>query len=232
MATIQIHHKQLKILTVCLTLLAIAYLIYYYWQKKLPLVSPITLIENSYITQTKDKVVYGFIPYWNLKYVNNLQISHLTHLAYFALDLNPDGTAHKKTNPKELEPGWNKLNSQETKNLLYQSKLLKQKTVLTVTAMETKLIESILDNQTHSQNAINSILEVYRNFNFDGINIDFEYVGTPQDTTINNFTEFIKTLRRQCLGMSSKCFIDIDVFGDSSEKKRLWDLEKIHPHVD
>lgn len=207
---------------------------YAYWKTNLPLVSPVAFIENIYYPQksTKKKVVYGFLPYWNLKYKDELQINHLTHLAYFALDLNKDGTAHKKTNARELEPGWNKLNSEETKNILYQSKVLRQKTVLTVTAMDPELIESIVDTPTHTENAINSILESYSQFNFDGVNIDFEYVGVPSDTTINNFTQFIIKLKNRCLALSSGCFIDIDVFGDASSKKRLWDLEKLHPHLE
>ncbi len=206
--------------------------VYAFWQSSLPLVSPIALIENIYHPEKKSqKVVYGFLPYWNLKHAGKLQINHLTHLAYFALDLNEDGTAHKKTNARELEPGWNKLNSDETKSILYQSKLLKQKTVLTVTAMDPELIESIVNTPDHAKTAINSILEIYADFSFDGINVDFEYVGEPDDITINNFTNFVKDLKQTCQITYPNCFIDIDVFGDAASKKRLWDLESLHPHV-
>lgn len=223
------------LLSAFLVITASTVAIYIYWQKKLPLVSPASLIENLYLPKnvtSNKKVVYGFLPYWNLKYKDQLQINHLTHLAYFALDLNIDGTSHKKTNAKELEPGWNKLNSNETKSILYQSKILRQKTIITVTAMDPELIESILNNEDYSENAINSILDVYSAFDFDGINIDFEYVGVPDDNTINNFTNFIIKLKNRCLLVSSLCFIDIDVFGDSASKKRLWDLEKLHPHLE
>ncbi|EKD57930.1 MAG: glycosyl hydrolase-like protein, partial [uncultured bacterium] len=152
-------------------------------------------------------------------------------LAYFAIDLNSDGTINKKVNSKELEPGWNKLNSDTTAKILYQAKLLKQKTVLTVTAMDPELIESIINSQENSTNAIASVLEVYQKFNFDGINIDFEYVGEPDDLTINNFTLFIKSLKELCQTKSDRCFIDIDVFGDVASKKRLWKLSDLHSHV-
>lgn len=226
------HHKLLFSVTFLIICLCSLFG-YYYWQKKLPLISPLSLIEKNYFKQQqKNKVVYGFIPYWNLRQNANLQINHLTHLAYFAVDLNNDGSIHKRTKPNELEPGWNKLNSNETKALLYQSRLLQQKTVLTITAMDPDLIQSILNKPENADNAINSILQVYKDFQFDGLNIDFEYVGLPSDQTIDNFTEFIKKLKTQCQAMSLKCFIDIDVFGDSSEKKRLWDLEKLETHVE
>ena len=197
------------------------------------MVSPIALIETIYQPQTKNKkVVYGFLPYWNLKYADELQINHLTHLAYFAVDLNEDGTINKKVNSRELEPGWNKLNSDITSRVLYQAKLLKQKTVLTITAMDPDLIMSIVNNPQNSSTAFNSILEVYQKFNFDGLNVDFEYVGEPDNQTIQNFTLFIKNLQQECKKVSPVCFIDIDVFGDSASKKRLWDLENLHPYVE
>ena len=222
-----------KIFYIFLLICLISASIYFYWQQKLPLISPINLIESNYLPQqTNKKVVYGFLPYWSLKYADTLQINHLTHLAYFGIDLQEDGKILKKVNSKELEPGWNKLNTKTTNNILFQSKLLHQKTVLTITAMKPKLIESIVNQEEHSQKAIVEILDTYKKFSFDGINVDFEYVGTPDDQTINNFTKFISNLKTSCQTVSPNCFIDIDVFGDSSNKKRLWDLENINKYVD
>ena len=65
--------------------------LYSLWKSSIPLVSPIALIEgitgNSKAIKSP-KIVYGFFPYWNLKYADQLNIQSLTHFAYFALDLN------------------------------------------------------------------------------------------------------------------------------------------------
>jgi len=205
------------------------------WKSTLPLVSPIALIEtmigSSPAIRSK-KIIYGFFPYWNTKYAEQLYIQQLTHFAYFAIDLNPDGTVNKKNSSKELEPGWNKLNSKPVEKLFYQSKLLGQKTVLTVTAMDPDLITSIATDDDNIQTAINSIMTVYRDYNFDDINVDFEHIGTPSESTRNGFTSFIKKLKIACKATNSKCAIDIDVFADSANKKRLWDLEALAPEVD
>ena len=72
------------------SILTVVFISVVYWQKKLPLISPVAFIENIYQPSTKNKkVVYGFLPYWNLKYAKDLQINHLTHLAYFAPTPNP-----------------------------------------------------------------------------------------------------------------------------------------------
>lgn len=209
--------------------------VYFFWKNSLPLVSPIALIEvltGNAPAIRSPKIIYGFFPYWNNKYANDLNINFLTHFAYFAIDLNPDGSINKINSSKEQEPGWNKLNGNTVSKLLYQSKLLGQKTVLTITAMDPELIESLLNSANTSSNAIGSIIGLYRDFKFDDINIDFEYVGEPSSATRVNFVGFIRDLKRACLVINPKCQIDIDIFADTGSKYRLWDLASLNQIVD
>ena len=207
--------------------------IYSLWQYNLPLVSPLALIE-TFVTSPKptDKIVYGFFPYWNLKYADKLHINNLTHLAYFSVSLNGDGSIQKRVNARELEPGWNKLNSATTEKILYQSRLLNQKTVITITAMDPQTIENILNNPTNQETAISSILSVYTDKGFDGINIDFESVNSPDRITRDNFSLFITKLKSRCRTINHLCELDIDIFADTAQKNRLWDLEAISSSVD
>ncbi len=197
--------------------------------------SPIALIDavtGNSVAAKSPKIIYGFFPYWNSKYANELNINQLTHFAYFAVDLNSDGSINQVNSKKEQEPGWNKLNSSTIGKLLYQSKLLGQKTVLTVTAMEPELIDSILDDKTNSQTALNSILDVYRKFNFDDLNIDFEYVGEPNQKTRDSFVSFVRNIKNACLRINKNCHVDIDIFADTAFKFRLWDLSSLNSIVD
>src|SRR3989344_3331480 len=117
--------SQIKALFFILGPFLIVITTYVVWQSNLPLVSPIALIDvitGHSIASKSPKIIYGFFPYWNSKYANELNINFLTHLAYFAIDLNPDGTINKTNLKKEQEPGWNKLNSNTIEKLLYQSK--------------------------------------------------------------------------------------------------------------
>lgn len=226
--------KKISIFFLILALIFSGITGYSIWHYNLPLVSPLNLITNTISSHTNpNKVVYGFLPYWNIKYSNELHIQDLTHFAYFAIDLNEDGTINTKLNSKELEPGWYKLSSSSPlKQLFNQVKLLRQKTVLTITAMDPDLIESVINNPDNRQTAINSILKVYQDHHFDGINIDFEHIGYPDDTTRNNFSQFVQNLKNSCLQTNSQCFIDIDVFGDTAHKKRLQNLSSLADFVD
>ena len=227
--------RKISLFVLALAVIASATTAYIIWQSNLPLVSPISLIEtligNSPAIRS-NKIIYGFLPYWNLKYANTLNIQNLTHFAYFAIDLNADGTINKKTNAIESEPGWNKIKSKDTNRLLYQSKLLGQKTVITFTAMDPDTIESILSTPTTRATTINSMMSVYQNYDFDDINVDFEYVNAGNSILRNNFVQFINGLRSTCVTSKSHCQIDIDVFASVADKPRLWDLQTLAPVTD
>jgi spore germination protein YaaH len=227
--------RKLGLLFLSLALISTSVTAYLIWRSNLPLVSPValigSLIGNSPAIRSK-KVIYGFFPYWNLKYAEQLNIQSLTHFAYFAVDLNPDGTINKKINLVESEPGWNKLRSKDTGKLLYQSKLLGQKTVIVITAMQPETIEGILSSPENKREAIDSIMAVYKDYGFDDINIDFEYVNAGDKTLRDNFVGFITDLRFACVSYKSHCQIDIDTFANVAENPRLWDLQQLEPVTD
>lgn len=227
--------RKIKIFFLLLGLALSSITAYAVWRSTLPLVSPIALIDsltgNSPATKS-DKVIYGFFPYWNLKYAEQLNIKSLTHFAYFAIDLKEDGSINKKVNLIESEPGWNKLKSKDTNKLFYQSKLLGQKTVIVITAMQPEIIESILNSPENKKAAVTSIMNIYKDFGFDDINVDFEYVDIGNKALRDNFVDFITNLRLACVSYKSHCQIDIDIFASAAEKPRLWDLKQLEPVTD
>jgi len=227
--------RKIKIFFLLLGLALSSITAYAVWRSTLPLVSPIALIDsligNSPAIKS-DKVIYGFFPYWNLKYAEQLNIKSLTHFAYFAIDLKEDGSINKKVNLVESEPGWNKLKSKDTNKLFYQSKLLGQKTVIVITAMQPEIIESILNSPENKKAAVTSIMNIYKDFGFDDINVDFEYVDIGNKALRDNFVDFITNLRLACVSYKSHCQIDIDIFASAAEKPRLWDLKQLEPVTD
>lgn len=207
------------------------------WKTNLPLVSPLDLIEslppvNNLLHRKSDKIVYGFLPYWNTKTSANLRIKELTHLAYFGLDLNPDGTLKKYDNPKELEPGYSKASSSQVQLLKRQLKILNKKFILVIRGMDNDLIESIVNKPLSSQTAISQIVKFMSDNQFDGLNLDFEYIGSPDDKTKNNFTTFVSNLSAACKIALPTCEMSIDVLADTGYKNRIHDLKSIDKYVD
>jgi spore germination protein YaaH len=208
----------------------------YVWHVNLPLISPLDVISslapNAAILPQPQRVVYGFLPYWNMKYSDQIPLRYITHLAYFGIDLNDDGSLREFDKPGEAEPGLRQLKSTEFSVLARQIKLTGKKSILLVRAFDPEQIESIVNSPKASQTAIDSIMELVVGRRFDGINVDFEYVGAPDEQTRDNFTRFVADLARSCRAQLSGCEISVDVFADTSVKNRLWDLQALAPHVD
>ena len=228
-----------KFVLVCLALGLIYFSLSLYrlWLINLPLVSPLDLIESlpplaPIFNKPGQKIAFGFLPYWNLKLANELTVKPLTHLAYFGIDLTPTGEIKKYDRPGEKEPGWNKLNSDQYSLLHRQLKILGKKIILTVLAMETDQIDTLLAGEQSRSKAIDSILTVYTEKEFDGLNIDFEYMGYPAEETRKNFTLFVSDLAGRCKARNRKCEISLDVFADSAIKSRLYDLSALAKVVD
>lgn len=207
-------------------------------QKKTPpllsplstLISPITSFINPPHLKPQ-KVVYGFLPYWTLDEAN---IRHplVTHLAYFGVDYDTSGHILTRTEEGFIEPGYRHLSGEQLSKILRQNKSSGGKTILVLRAMTTEIIENIVNNKTKSLIAVEETLELAKAKNFDGINIDFEYVGTPSTQTKKNFSSFVAQLSSACKLAIPGCVISIDVFADSATKDRIWDFPSINPHVD
>ncbi|OGD73887.1 hypothetical protein A3A84_00550 [Candidatus Collierbacteria bacterium RIFCSPLOWO2_01_FULL_50_23] len=241
--------KKIIFLFFILGLIYLSLSLYRIWQINLPLVSPIDLVESlpqlaPIFKKPGAKVVFGFLPYWNMKDSDKLYVKSLTHLAYFGIDLNEDGSIKKYDKPGEKEPGWNKLNSTAFAVLSRQIKLLGKKLILVVRVMENDQIENLLGHPDSRQKAIESILQTVADKQFDGVNVDFEYMGYPDESTRALFSQFVSDLSAKCKmeaarparnathSVAGGCEMSLDVFADSASKNRLYDLKALAKSAD
>lgn len=234
----RVHIGPIILIILSLTAFILASIIYLTRSTPPPLLSPLAQIANPVADilginpKHPEKIIYGFLPFWNMNESDNFNYHLLTHVAYFGLDYNPDGTIHKISDDNTLEPGWNQLNSSQANQVFRSTKSARGKTIIVMRAMTQKLIESLVNNPDHRQQVIDSTMEILDQKNFDGINIDFEYVGTPDTQTKNNFSLLVKQLSSVCKQTRPGCEVSIDVFADSAVKNRIWDYASITPHID
>ena len=228
--------KKNKFLLSTFIFLALAFfstIIYQIWTTNLPLISPLDLITPlpslSSSKSTPKKMVLGFLPYWNLKYANELDIKSLTHLAYFGVELDEFGEIQKFSQPGELEPGWNKLQSNSLELILRQIRLSHKKPVLVIKVFDKKNIRSLLNNPTYRHQATTSIIQLLKEKQITSVNIDFETSSISDSQTKNNFTLFIKELKQQS---TDPLEVSIDVFANAAQQSFIWDLTALEPHTD
>lgn len=180
------------------------------------------------------KVVYGFLPYWNIKDEPDLRYSALTHLAFFGFDVSHSGAIATRTDQGYIEPAWSAYQSQVFGSMVRKAHDSGAQLILVLRAFDNDTIEAVLANPDKQQRLINETLNIMRQKNLDGINIDFEYVGTPATFVRQQFTDFVRLVKNSCAAAISPCVVSVDTYADAAETPRLWDLPslgKVADHI-
>jgi spore germination protein YaaH len=187
--------------------------------------APNVLSISSPIVQQKQ--IIGFLPFWNLKEESNIRYDLISQIAFFALEINQNGHITKVKEDNTEEPGWTALNSPTMNLVIRKAKESGVKVTLTIQSMDQETIDLIINDGQKRQLAISDSLEILKAKNLDGINVDFEYVGTPTVTTINNFSKFIKELREAMDKTDKNLSLGVDVFSDAYQRIRIWEVKEI-----
>jgi spore germination protein YaaH len=229
--------KKIKIITLIILSIVLSLLgiLWFFWE--IPLLSPLS--ENSsfrFIDQILNKekkksgkIVYGFLPYWNLSKIT-IQ-PEITHLAYFSLTIGPDGFI-VTSQEDYLEPGYNKLDSEELSNIANFVTQNQGKVDLVLSQFDNEDIEHLISNQTAQQNLLLSLDSLILSMPISGINLDIEYTGEVDQKTRDNFTQLIITVRQHLQSKFKHIKLSIDMYASAANRPLIWDIEKIAPYVD
>ncbi|MGD9129326.1 MAG: glycosyl hydrolase family 18 protein [Candidatus Woesebacteria bacterium] len=228
--------KRLKllILSIIACFATVAVSLYYFWE--IPLLSPLSslttfqFLEGLKLPSPQKKIVYGFLPYWNL---NKVKIQNeTTHLAYFSLGIKANGAIKTKNEEGELEPGFNKLDSDKLMELSNQVRANKGKIEIVLTQFNNDdIVELINDPEAH-QKLIASLDSILLAYPISGVNIDIEYTGEVTDKLRENFVIFMHSINQHLKTKYKDIKLSIDMYASAASSKQIWDVEKIAHEVD
>ena len=186
-------------------------------------------LGHSHAQMQKD--VVGFLPYWNLDNSKYLHFDLLSEVFFFSLTADENGQIIKIVN-NETDPGWRWWSSPTIQNLIAKTQITGGKFGLTIAMHKNKTLESFLDNPSAQKTLINNLIQIVESNKIDGINLDFEYDGKPDDKYQSKFTNFAKELTSTFRTQSPKTELSIDFFPLSIEKPRLYDVASLAPLFD
>lgn len=201
-----------------------------------PLLSPITaktvfrfLTNESFPSQTGRKMVYGFLPYWN---VNTVSIQpELTHLAYFSLAIGPDGDILTVTKGQP-DQGFNKFKSDELLTLMTSIKKRNGKVELVFSQLNNDDITAFVLNENAHQKFLESLDSALLAYPVDGVNLDIEYLGDVTPQLRNRFSDLMTQIHNHLQQKYTSIPLSVDIYSTSGNNAGLWDLEKIAPVTD
>ena len=197
-----------------------------------PFVNPLSLHSPALPpSPTYQPRLFGFLPYWNLNKVNRASLSSLTDVAYFALDLNADGTIKENINRREKDPGWY---SFTTKFLPQKNTLLPQgaKSHLVINFQDNDAITAFLKDLNAQKISLQTINNLVNQYSFDGLNLDFETSDPNQAALANSFTQYISALSTQLKQNHPPTILSLDVYANAASTAKIWNLPQLEPFVD
>lgn len=171
--------------------------------------------------------IIGFLPYWNLKKTSSQAIDTCTEVAYFALRLNGDGTLMTHVNRREQEPGFTNYQRILKNNSLPQSKLL-----LTFVQKDQDSLVSLLQSASNRKRAIATIINLVKESQSSGINIDFEPLGDSLALS-PYFTRFMQELKSAISQSGLSPFhLSVSLYPSSASRPRMWNVPELNPILD
>lgn len=176
--------------------------------------------------------ILGFLPYWNVTDFNPSSLSHLTDLAYFALEPNPDGTLATSSANQESYLGYRWLNRDSTQAILTQAQNRSIHTHLVVKLFDPKILESLCLNQAAQATFIGSLSSFLTHYHFSGLNLDYEPLTDPTPATINACTQFFASLSSRLKQSHPQLILSLDVLGKAGENDYHVDLARWEPYFD
>ncbi len=168
--------------------------------------------------------VFGFAPYWTLDQSSGFNVGQLSTIAYFSLDVNPDGTLD------ESGPGWNGYQSQDLSNLVTRAHAAGDRMVLTVTCFDQSSLDSLTSSASAPPTLAAALLSAIEAKNLDGVNLDFEGTG---DSDQPGLTKLVTQVSNVIHGANPHYQVTMDSYASSAgDPSGFYDIPALAPAVD
>lgn len=229
------HKRTIKTILLVLTFLTSLGGSFIWWFWDAPLMSPVNsfttfrFLQNSSTPASGDKVIYGFVPYWNLK--KTTVQPELTHLSYFSLTIGGDGSLLTKVDG-EVDQGYHRLQSEEFLDLAEQALNQNSKVDIVLTQFNESDINSFLKSKPAQEKLIAGLDNVLLAYPVSGVNIDIECAGSSCQSVQDNLTEFMIILRNHLDTKYDQVTLSIDVYASAPKGTNIWNVAAIEPYVD
>ncbi|MFH1648658.1 MAG: glycosyl hydrolase family 18 protein [Patescibacteria group bacterium] len=190
------------------------------------------------IAEKPKRIIYGYLPYWSIENSEYLQLDKLTHIAYFGLYLNPDGSFMETTLGEDdsiiTEPAKNNWeNNDELSKLIRKASRRDIRFALTVIAHIDEDIDAFLDCRSCWDTLLNNLRTELDKKDITDVNLNFEYAGFTEEDKQEKFVELTKFLNEELDKTYEDSFLVVSAFADSIEEKRVSSkLEKLGKAAD
>ena len=151
--------------------------------------------------------VFGFAPYWTLNQSAGFNVTQLSTIAYFSIDVNPDGTLN------ESGPGWDGYESQDLSNLVTRAHAAGDRVALTVTCFDQSALDKLTSSTSAPSTLATALIAAVQAKNLDGVNLDFEGSGSADQ---GGLTRLVTEVSTAIHGVNPHYQVTMDTYASSA----------------
>jgi GH18 family chitinase len=172
--------------------------------------------------------VFGFAPYWELGAAGSWDMSLLSTIAYFGLDVNGAGGLDTST------PGWTGWTSQQLANVVSRAHGSGVRVVLTIKQFDEATINRIVTDPAVTDATVAHTVDAVASHGLDGVNVDFEGRAEPKYPGIQGgVTRFTTVLSDRVHQRWPAAEVTLDTYsGAASWDSGIFKIGDLAPHVD
>lgn len=177
--------------------------------------------------------VIGFLPYWIVPKINQIDTRAITSISYFGLEVDGNGNVIKNDISGKPIDAWVYLEKDDNlAKFINKSRQNKLKVYLTLKCFNQDNIVSLTTSEKARKNFINNAVFLMNSRSLDGINIDFEYIGTPEKRVRDGFSALIIDLYKAMKNEYPNSVLTIDTFVDAASANRIHDIPVLAQNSD
>lgn len=183
------------------------------------------------IASKPKKEVLGFFPYWMLPESDKIPLDTFTSVALFGIEVDGKGdviTSHED----KPDGGWLMWRDPKLDSFIKKARDDGLKIFLTFKSFSNTNIESLVSSDSAQQTFISNALYLINSKSLDGINLDFEYAGIPEDNVREGFTRLVKNLNTELKRQIPTGILTIDTYIISGSVRDLFDIQLLSKDTD
>lgn len=171
--------------------------------------------------------VFGYLPYWSFDKLRYLRLDLLSTISYFGLEIDPGSGGFLKQGA-----AWGNWNSDEMKDLIKRAGQEKTDIVVTIKLFDNGPIEQFLACGLCRQKTIEETLREIKDKGVQGVNVDFEYLGTPPQAITIRYAQFMRDLTDVVHKEIKNSTVSMAVYATSAREERIHNVELVGNFID
>jgi hypothetical protein len=168
--------------------------------------------------------IFGFAPYWTLSQSAGFNVSGLSTLAYFSVDVNADGSLDHSG------AGWDGYESQALADLVSRAHGAGDRVVLTVSDFDQASLNQLTSSPTAGSTLATALVAAIEAKKLDGVNLDFEGEGSADQSGL---TRLVTQVSAAIHTVNPHYQVTMDTYASSAgDSGGFYNIPALAPAVD